>query len=53
MSRHRWQVGKQAVSADTLQVSLAVALERSKLVTEGVQWGCDSAAGLSRGIENK
>lgn len=37
VSRHRWQVGKPAVSADTMQVSLAVALEGSKPVTEGTQ----------------
>lgn len=41
MLRHGWQVGKPAVSADTMQVSLAVALEGSKPVTEGtrgLQW---------------
>lgn len=45
--------GEAAVSADTMQVNLVVALEWSKPVTEGVQWGCHGAEGPPWGIENK
>ena len=38
-------MGKQAVSTDTLQVSLAVALEGSKPVTEG----CSGVAIVQQG----